>query len=83
VFVQRQRRSSAAGTLLVFLLALLVMCLGMIGGVLFYRTYMRENYHRQWRGMCGFPYDAKDTGNEVWSYNKQLQEDENASNLLQ
>jgi hypothetical protein len=84
ILVQRQpRRASSATTLLVFLLAILVMCMGIIGGILFYRQYLRENYHRQWRGICGFPYDGNDMDNDVWSYNKRLQVDDSATNLLQ
>lgn len=57
----RSVRSPArqATTLLLFLIALLVMCIGIIGGVMIYRQYAMERMQRmRFHGFCKIPYDT-------------------------
>lgn len=51
-----RRRVSTATTICVFITALLVMSIGIIGGVYLYRQFSRHQMSR-FRGWCGIPYE--------------------------
>ncbi|XP_068210206.1 integral membrane protein 2C [Palaemon carinicauda] len=51
-----RRRVSTATTICVFLTALLVMSIGIIGGVYLYRQFSQHQMNR-FRGWCGIPYE--------------------------
>nr|CAD7570319.1 unnamed protein product [Timema californicum] len=53
----RARRVTTATTVCLFLTALLVMTIGIIGGVYLYRQFARAQMHR-FRGWCSIPYDG-------------------------
>lgn len=54
----RSRRLSAISTLFLFLSAVCVLCMGIIGGIAIYRTYMQNRMQRlRFQGMCGLPYE--------------------------
>ncbi|XP_067007927.1 integral membrane protein 2C isoform X2 [Anabrus simplex] len=53
----RARRVSTATTVCLFLTALLVMSIGIIGGVYLYRQFARSQMQR-FRGWCSIPYDG-------------------------
>lgn len=54
----RSRRLSAISTLLLFLSAVCVLCIGIIGGIAIYRSYMQSRMQRlRFQGMCGLPYE--------------------------
>ncbi|XP_069698528.1 integral membrane protein 2C isoform X2 [Periplaneta americana] len=53
----RARRVSTATTVCLFLTALLVMSIGIIGGVYLYRQFARSQMHR-FRGWCNIPYEG-------------------------
>lgn len=52
---QRAKRLNSLTTLCLFLTALLVMSIGVIGGVYIYKQYARVQMHR-FRGWCDIPY---------------------------
>lgn len=55
----RQRRLSALSTLFLFLSAICVLFMGIIGGVALYRVYMQNRMQRlHFQGMCGVPYES-------------------------
>ncbi|KAJ9578195.1 hypothetical protein L9F63_005584 [Diploptera punctata] len=56
----RARRVSTATTVCLFLTALLVMSIGIIGGVYLYRQFARSQMHR-FRGWCNIPYEGTKT----------------------
>jgi len=58
VLVTRARRVSAATTTCLFLTALLVLSIGVIGGVYLYRQFARSQMHR-FRGWCSVPYEGR------------------------
>jgi len=51
------RQKARTTTLLVFLMAVMVLLMGMLAGVCFYRQYLRERVHRF---NCYVPYDSDD-----------------------
>ncbi|KAK8723778.1 hypothetical protein OTU49_011542 [Cherax quadricarinatus] len=51
-----RRRVSTATTICVFITALMVMSIGIIGGVYLYRAFSRHQMSR-FRGWCGIPYE--------------------------
>ncbi|PNF29660.1 hypothetical protein B7P43_G15774 [Cryptotermes secundus] len=53
----RARRVSTATTVCLFLTALLVMSIGIIGGVYLYRQFARSQMH-SFRGWCSIPYEG-------------------------
>uniref|UniRef100_A0A6M2DHU4 Integral membrane protein 2 n=1 Tax=Xenopsylla cheopis TaxID=163159 RepID=A0A6M2DHU4_XENCH len=55
--IHRARRVSTATTLCLFLTALLVLSIGVIGGVYIYSQYARARMHR-FHGWCNIPYDG-------------------------
>jgi integral membrane protein 2B len=60
VVMVRSLRSPArqATTLILFMIALLVMCIGIIGGVMIYRQYAMDRMQRmRFHGFCKIPYD--------------------------
>lgn len=61
VLVRRAIRHPArqATTLILFLIALLVMCIGIIGGVMIYRQYAMERMQRmRFHGFCKIPFET-------------------------
>ncbi|XP_063228863.1 integral membrane protein 2B [Bacillus rossius redtenbacheri] len=57
VLRSRARRISTATTICLFLTALLVMSIGIIGGMYLYRQFAQVEMHR-FRGWCSIPYDG-------------------------
>lgn len=57
VLKARARRISTATTWCLFLTALLVMSIGIIGGVYLYQQFAKSQMHK-FRGWCSIPYDA-------------------------
>ncbi|KDR10662.1 integral membrane protein 2B [Zootermopsis nevadensis] len=57
VLKARARRVSIATTVCIFLTALLVMSVGIIGGAYLYRQFARSQMHR-FRGWCTIPYEG-------------------------
>lgn len=57
--IPRQRKSSAT-TIFLFLSALAVMCMGILGGIAIYRLYVPSQAERmRFHGYCGVPYDSQ------------------------
>ncbi|XP_046736350.1 integral membrane protein 2C [Diprion similis] len=56
---QKAQRLNSLTTLCLFLTALLVMSIGVIGGVYIYKQYARDQMHR-FRGWCDIPYYKSD-----------------------
>uniref|UniRef100_U5EU92 Integral membrane protein 2 n=1 Tax=Corethrella appendiculata TaxID=1370023 RepID=U5EU92_9DIPT len=82
VLVRRARRMSSALTLILFLIALLVTCLGVIGGILFYRQYAYERMQRM-RFHCKIPYDSKNVNsNDVYFMNAFLRDNDLMQTML-
>lgn len=56
-------------TLFTLLAALLVMCIGIIGGVTLYRAFGRAQMARmRFHGICGVPYDSNTVDNNAMIY---------------
>jgi integral membrane protein 2B len=60
VMIRSRRASSQATTLLLFLIAVLVMCIGIIGGVMIYRQFAMQRWTpMRFHGLCRIPYDTE------------------------
>jgi len=54
-----RRRMSASTTIFLFLSAVAVMLMGILGGVTIYRLYSPSQNRMHFRGMCDIPYDSQ------------------------
>lgn len=64
LIVERRRRMSSATTIFLFLSAIAVMCMGILGGVTIYRMYApTQNEPMRFHGFCGVPYDSQAISN--------------------
>lgn len=90
VVLIRRRANSQATTLLLLLIALLVMCIGIIGGVIIYRQYSLQRWQRmRFHGLCRIPYETDMMDSESMLaaqrelMNTQLDGDENWIHVVQ
>lgn len=64
LIIDRRRRMSSATTIFLFLSAIAVMCMGILGGVTIYRIYAPTQAERmRFHGFCGVPYDSQAISN--------------------
>lgn len=65
----RNRRKSVSTTFFLFMLALGVLCMGIVAGVAIYRAYGRAQMNRmRFHGFCGVPYDSGAIDNNAMMY---------------
>lgn len=65
--IRSRRATNQITTLLLFLIALLVMCMGIIGGVIIYRQYAMQRWNSAMRfhSGCRIPYNTEDLDHET------------------
>lgn len=69
IILKQQRMKRSAVSLLLLLTALLVMCMGIISGIILYRQYANSRMQRmRFHGFCGIPYDATGIDNKEMLY---------------
>jgi len=73
VLLVRPRKMSTATTLILLSGAMIVLFMGIMGGVIVYRSCARARLHR-FHGFCGVPYDANAVNNHAMLYMKPLRE---------
>lgn len=78
----RSRRIFNATSVLLLLTALLVMCIGIIGGIILYRNYYHARMQRmRFYGICGIPYESESVDNQAMLYmNQHYEKFENQQN---
>lgn len=69
-----RRRMSASTTIFLFLSAVAVMLMGILGGVTIYRLYSPSQNRMHFRGMCDIPYDSQSL-NQAAYYNPEEMRD--------
>lgn len=67
LLVARQRKMSTATTIILFMAAVTVLFMGIMGGVAIYRSCARARLHR-FHGFCGVPYDSSAVNNNAMLY---------------
>lgn len=65
--VTRQRKMSTATTIILFMAAVTVLFMGIMGGVAIYQSCARAHLNR-FHGFCGVPYDANAVNNQAMLY---------------
>jgi len=82
----RPRRFSSASTLFLFLAALCVLLMGILGGIAVYRAYARSQAQRMhFHGFCGVPYDSQpvDDNNLLLLMNNRFREMQELTDQLE
>uniref|UniRef100_A0A336MAC6 Integral membrane protein 2 n=1 Tax=Culicoides sonorensis TaxID=179676 RepID=A0A336MAC6_CULSO len=86
VVLVRSARSPAhkATSLILFLIALLVMCIGIIGGVMIYRQYAMERMQRmRFHGFCKIPFETDNMNDRAMLMaNQDLMNDDDSESWL-
>lgn len=67
LLVTRQRKMSTLTTIILFVAAVTVLFMGIMGGVAIYQSYARARLNR-FHGFCGVPYDANAVNNQAMLY---------------
>jgi len=67
LLVTRQRKMSTATTIILFMAAVTVLFMGIMGGVAIYQSCARARLNR-FHGFCGVPYDANAVSNHAMLY---------------
>jgi integral membrane protein 2B len=67
LLVTRQRKMSTVTTIILFIAAVTVLFMGIMGGVAIYQSCARARLNR-FHGFCGVPYDANAVNNQAMLY---------------
>lgn len=67
LLVPRQRKMSTLTTIILFVAAVTVLFMGIMGGVAIYQSYARARLNH-FHGFCGVPYDANAVNNQAMLY---------------
>ncbi|XP_058814246.1 uncharacterized protein LOC131678252 [Topomyia yanbarensis] len=81
ILIRRARRISSATTYILFLIALLVTSLGIIGGVFYYRQYAMSRGHMRFHGFCQIPYDSSNINDNNMVYMNSMLRDDGMTRL--